>query len=190
MWKLKLPPKVRIFLWRVSHNLLPTSSKIAALNPLTSSLCPKCGEADETLTYALCDCPKARNVLVHGGIDGRILSSGWTTGVDWIESMMRLLDKPAFECFVMVFWNIWNARNNMVFKGSMDEPRVVWDRDFRIYNLYQPALIPKQTQQLKWSKPLSGSLKINFDAAWIDNKAGMGFITRDEEGFVHGEGVF
>lgn len=84
----------------------------------------------------------------------------------------------------------------MLFKGSIDEPRVVWDQtvqfsqDFRIHNFYLPTMISKQTQQLKWSKPLSGFLKINFDAAWMDNKAGMAFITRDEEGFVHGGGVF
>lgn len=77
----------------------------------------------------------------------------------------------------------------------MDEARVVWDRaaqfshDFRIHNLYQPTLIPKQNYLLNWTKPLHGSLKINFDAAWDNNKAGLGFIARDEEGFVRGGGV-
>lgn len=102
MCKLKLPLKVRIFLWRVGHNLLPTNSKIVALNPTTNPLYPKCGVADETLTHALCDCSKAREVLVHDGIDGRILSSGWMTSTDWIESTIRLLNKSAFECFVLV----------------------------------------------------------------------------------------
>lgn len=85
---------------------------------------------------------------------------------------MRFLDKLTLECFVIVLWNIWNARNNLVFKGSMVEPRLVWDRaaqfnhDFRIHNLFQPAMIPL----LKWTKPLHGFLKINFDAAWVKNK--------------------
>lgn len=56
--------------------------------------------------HALRDCPKAREVLTYGEVDGRILRSEWSTGVDWIESIMRLLDKPTFECFVMVLWNI------------------------------------------------------------------------------------
>lgn len=33
-------------------------------------------------------------------------------------------------------------------------------------------------------------MKINFNAAWFDNKAGLGFIARDMEGFVNGGGVF
>lgn len=77
----------------------------------------------------------------------------------------------------------------------MDDPRVVWDRaaqfnlDFRSHNLYQPALITKQNSTLVWTKPLHGFLKINFDAAWEKTKAGLGFIARDEEGFVHGGGI-
>lgn len=149
MWKLKLPSKVLIVLSRVGHDLLPTLSKIDAFSPLTSLICPKCGEADETLIHALRDYPKARDVLVHGGINGRILSPRWLNGIDWLESTMRLLDKPAFECFMMVLWNLWNTRNNLVFKGKKDEPRVVWDRaaqffqDFQIHNLYLPTMIPR-----------------------------------------------
>lgn len=44
-------------------------------------------------------------------------------------------------------------------------------------------------QQPQWSNPPCGYLKINFDATWNRNKAGMGFITRDTEGFVHEGGV-
>lgn len=83
----------------------------------------------------------------------------------------------------------------MVFKESMDEPRIIWDwavqfsHDFRIHNLNQSALIPKQNCRLKWTKPLHGYLKINFDVAWVNNKAGLGFVARDKEEFVHGGGV-
>lgn len=134
LWKLKLPPKVRIFLWRVSHNLLPTNAKIAAINPAFNSLCPKCGVDVETLMHALRDCGKTRDVLTHGGVDGRILSSEWNTGIDWLESVIRFLDKPAFKCFNLVLWNIWNDRNNMLFKGHMDEPKIVWHRAVQFCN--------------------------------------------------------
>lgn len=49
-------------------------------------------------------------------------------------------------------------------------------------------MCPSQVKQLKWSKPPSGFLKINFDAAWESNKAG-GFVARDTDGFVDGGGI-
>lgn len=75
IWKLKLPRKVRIFSWRVGHNLSPTNSKIVAINHAYNSTCSRCGVAEESLTHALRDCIKAKDVLLHGGIDGRILNS-------------------------------------------------------------------------------------------------------------------
>lgn len=50
-------------------------------------------------------------------------------------------------------------------------------------------MIPRQVQQLKWTKHPRGYIKINFDAVWNNNKAGMGFIACDMEGFVHGGGA-
>lgn len=72
---------------------------------------------------------------------------------------MRFLEKPAFECFILVLWNVWNDRNNLLFKGCMDEPKTVWNRavqfcqDFRIHNLFNAAMCPKQVKYHKWSKP-------------------------------------
>lgn len=38
-------------------------------------------------------------------------------------------------------------------------------------------------------KPLVGSFKINFDAAWKNQKACIGFLLRDHDDFVHGGGM-
>lgn len=190
IWMLKLPPKVSIFVWQVDHNLLPTNTKIVVVNPSYNSTCPRCGVAEESLTHAFRDGMKAREVLLHGGIDGCILNSDWTTGIDCLESTMRLLDKTAFECFMLVIWNMWNARNNFLFKGCMEDSKVVWDRMLNFVMIFASIMCPKQMQQPKWSKPPCGFLKINFDAAWSSNKAGVGFIARDTKGFMHGGGMF
>lgn len=127
---------MRIFLWRVGHNLLPTNSKIDVVNPITNSLCLKCRVVEETLTYALSDCTKIKEVLIHGGVERRIFSSDWTTCIEWIESTIRLLDKSTFECFVMVLWNIWNTQNNLLCKACMDDPKVVWTERFSFARIF------------------------------------------------------
>lgn len=43
--------------------------------------------------------------------------------------------------------------------------------------------------QASWSKPPDGIFKLNFDAAWNDHTASLGFILRDLDEFVHGGGL-
>lgn len=62
-------PKIRLFAWRIGHDILPTNTKIAAVNPRHEKLCPRCKTEEETLIQALKNCPKARAVLMSGGID-------------------------------------------------------------------------------------------------------------------------
>lgn len=118
IWKLGVPPKIRIFAWHLGHNLLPTNIKIAMINPNFSRQCPRCKVADETVIHSLRDCHFAHAMLTKGGIDNRILSSTWTETIDWLEACMRWLDCRAFDCFMIILWNLWNARNNLVFKGE------------------------------------------------------------------------
>lgn len=105
---------------------------------------------------------------------------------------MNFLDKVAFEDFVVVLWNIWNARNNVVFHGKDDEARLTWDRakalenELRIHNFTYHPFRPRVHNSQPWCRPPSGVLKIKVDAATLDNKAGIGVIVRVEEGFVIG----
>lgn len=102
IWKLNIPPKLKVFVWRIWHNHLPTGAKIASINPSHNNLCPRCNNNVETLIHALRVCDHALAILRLGGIDGRILQSNWEFGIDWLESSMRLIDKQAFECLVTV----------------------------------------------------------------------------------------
>lgn len=138
--------------------------------------------ADKTLVHALRDCSKAREVLVIGGIDNRLLNSKWNTSIDWLEKGKHLVEERAFECFVMLLWNILNSRNSFIFRGLDENPRVVckralnFCRDFRIYNFNNPVIVPRAPPQRRWSKPPSGILKINFDAVWCDRKTRIGHV--------------
>ncbi|MBA0675443.1 hypothetical protein Goari_016987, partial [Gossypium aridum] len=46
------------------------------------------------------DCPKARDVLIVGGFDNRLLINKYEFFIDCIEDSMHLLDKKAFEDFI------------------------------------------------------------------------------------------
>ncbi|MBA0746555.1 hypothetical protein Gogos_009062, partial [Gossypium gossypioides] len=66
--------------------------------------------------------------------------------VDWLENMMRILEKRAMANLITTLWNCRNSRNNFIFKGKKDKAQTIWDRasnlskEFRIYNLLNAFL--------------------------------------------------
>lgn len=155
-------------------------------------MCPRCGREDESAIHAIRNCSKARDVLATGGIDRRVIDSKWDRCIDWLEEVMRLLDKRAFESLIIVLCNIWNSRNNFIFRGKEEEAGLIWERakmlgdDFRLHNFTSVPLIPKPIRPIRWTKPPDGVTKVNVDAAWVNDKVGIGVVARDCEGFVLG----
>ncbi|KAG8492635.1 hypothetical protein CXB51_010097 [Gossypium anomalum] len=166
IWMLKMLPKVKVFSWRIGHDILPTYDNIGRIHQNFSTTCPRCKNSAETLIHALKDCPKVREVLITGGLNNRLPEGRYDRCIDW---------------------------NKMVFQGKEDPTRVVWERaqalsnEFRIFNLNNPPVIPPKPSCKGWKKPLKDFVKINnVDAASSDGGVGYGVITRDADGFVLG----
>ncbi|KAH1063883.1 hypothetical protein J1N35_028870 [Gossypium stocksii] len=128
LWKLNTLPKIRVFTWRVGHELLPTNAKIASIRQGFRQDYPRCGVDKETLIHALKDCSTARAILSVGGLDNKLLIKDYYCCIDWMEDLMRVLDKKATADFVTTLWNSWNNRNNFIFRGKEDDAHVVWER--------------------------------------------------------------
>jgi hypothetical protein len=62
IWNLKLPGKVRIFLWRLCHNSLPTRMNIKRKRVELDTICPMCYRADEDGGHLFLKCKKVRQV--------------------------------------------------------------------------------------------------------------------------------
>ncbi|KAJ8761929.1 hypothetical protein K2173_006531 [Erythroxylum novogranatense] len=69
LWKLRIPPKVREFLWRALRGVLPTKGKLAQRGMNYGTLCG-CGADPETLDLALLHCPAAASVWHLWGCGG------------------------------------------------------------------------------------------------------------------------
>ncbi|MBA0566934.1 hypothetical protein Golob_011706 [Gossypium lobatum] len=141
--------------------------KISSTRREFNSMCPRCGSAKETLIHALKDCARAKAVLVYGGLNNNLIEGNYWRCVDWIEDVARSLDKKALSNFITMLWNIWNSRNNKVFRDTEEEAKVTWDR-------------------AGWKKPGHEVVKINFDAAVNGQKMSFGLVAMDHDGFVLG----
>ncbi|MBA0710977.1 hypothetical protein Golax_010218 [Gossypium laxum] len=73
IWKLKTLLKIRVFAWRLEHDLLPTKDRIASMHQHEDRECFRCGDKRETLIHALKHCPNARAVLTMGALMGDLL---------------------------------------------------------------------------------------------------------------------
>ncbi|MBA0798704.1 hypothetical protein Gohar_009269 [Gossypium harknessii] len=85
---------------------------------MVNPACQRCGADKETLIHAIKDCPTARETLVCGGLDDKLVRNEFDSCIDWLEATMRLLDKKAIEDFIILIWNSWNNRNNFTFCGK------------------------------------------------------------------------
>ena len=62
IWHLKIPSKMRIFVWRACMNGLPTRLNLSKRWVNISPMCPICDQELETTTHALIQCELAKQV--------------------------------------------------------------------------------------------------------------------------------
>lgn len=84
LWKLDVPPKIRVFWWRVLHNSLPSKPELTRRHISKESYCEMCGEPDESLFHVFFDCPVAKRFWyevkkVSGVVIPRLHPCSWAT---------------------------------------------------------------------------------------------------------------
>ena len=62
LWKLKIPSKVKIFVWRVLHEILPLKGILINRHVPVSGACPICHQAAEDVLHLLFKCPTAQEI--------------------------------------------------------------------------------------------------------------------------------
>jgi hypothetical protein len=60
IWSCDVPPKVRIFAWKLSRDILPTKGNKFKRRLEVSLACDLCEDENETSHYAVVVCPQAR----------------------------------------------------------------------------------------------------------------------------------
>jgi hypothetical protein len=68
MWALPIPNTEKNFLWRASHDCLPTMGNLWRRKIIADSLCPLCASEEEMAFHALWQCPSAKDVWSMGSV--------------------------------------------------------------------------------------------------------------------------
>ncbi|XP_026436391.1 uncharacterized protein LOC113334262 [Papaver somniferum] len=66
IWKVKVPYRIQVFLWRAARNVLPSGTILHTRMPMHSVDCPRCSDPQETIMHALSLWTSRNNLILQG----------------------------------------------------------------------------------------------------------------------------
>uniref|UniRef100_A0A803NG12 Uncharacterized protein n=1 Tax=Cannabis sativa TaxID=3483 RepID=A0A803NG12_CANSA len=194
LWHLKIPPKVKNFMWRAVSDVLPTCLQLVSKGASVSPMCLVCHHTAETATHILLNCPFALACRQNADL------VPYANFVGTIEHFLHLVftgfNDDISCCVVMLCWSLWKARNTLVWdKKASSPPQVVssawtildhWLKAQDKMSLLSPSMLDVGNNFEHWTKPVDNTIKINVDGATFENVNAYGYsiVARDSEGNV------
>ncbi|XP_015387831.1 uncharacterized protein LOC107177858 [Citrus sinensis] len=164
MWMLDLPEKIKIFMWRVIKNILPTAENLWKRKSLQDSICQRCKKEVETIKHVLVECKAARKV--------------------WELALLPLQSHSEQSQDFL--------RRKLEPKISAAKAKSVLEAYQRVRKAESAKVSPdRRANQQRWMPPPENVLKLNVDAA-INNKdqvTGLGAVIRNSDGLVIVAGI-
>ncbi len=127
LWNIRIPLKVKVFLWLATRNRILTADNLAKRGWIGPSICCLCGRAPETLCHLMFLCPFARGAwLWNLSSEPNVLSAIFNTNagiaIRWNRARLlvrgcrrKLLDL----CIAATCCEVWLARNNCIFRDKL-----------------------------------------------------------------------
>ncbi|KAF7815029.1 reverse transcriptase [Senna tora] len=132
LWKLKLPPKLKVFGWKLAHNSLPLGSNLLRKGYNIPGTCAFGCDTPETANHLFKECSFSRAVWFGSCLNLRS-SSVPTEFSLWFDNMLRdfRADRPPredtqhislVEEFLIHCWAIYSLRNKVLFQNERCNP--------------------------------------------------------------------
>ncbi|MED6194442.1 hypothetical protein PIB30_116711 [Stylosanthes scabra] len=122
-WGLKCNPKIKVLLWKMSHNGLPTMERLHSRLPQIAATYPRCSLQVESTFHCFFSCSHSIGVwqkLGHHLVPMNLQSQQpWR----WLDHALQQIlsnsrSPQLITHFVFTLWSIWLARNLHVFEGK------------------------------------------------------------------------
>ncbi|KAK4381236.1 putative ribonuclease H protein [Sesamum angolense] len=164
IWKSRVPNKVRIFLWRLCNDALPTNCNLQRKYCDIELPCLTCGDLRETINVFL-ECHFARQAWALSHLPWGVISEWHNRAADWVKHVRSQLEHDDFNLFVMIHWRLWGRRNKRTMENIGFHPgECVVSTINMLRNFYnvvstKPSLSPSAD---RWSVPEVETVKINL----------------------------
>ncbi|KAA3462420.1 reverse transcriptase [Gossypium australe] len=157
LWKIDIPTKIKIFIWKISWNFLATRVNMAIRKLTSSTLCPRCAVGEETMNHLFRDC----SVSVAIWKDYFVFRFGPSGGIGTLASTKKQTGRV--RRLLVLF--IATLRNLKEFG-----------------KIYQSI----SNRTVEWKNPPRQTVKINFDGAFDERskQSASRVVVRDSNGSV------
>nr|WMB96745.1 hypothetical protein [Solanum melongena] len=204
VWSLKCPNKLRIFVWRLVHGVIPTAEFLHHRHMTSQVLCFRCTQQVETSLHALRDCHRAKQtwLSLDPHLSGNFFSRDLQT---WIFSNCKATHKqveiPWSFIFLYALWLLWYWRNcslhDAEFVWPFEAAQIILGKAKEAWDVLGSFNRRMQHQKfVGWKAPEGEVLKLNVDGS-VNNNTGIatsGGLVRDAQanwvcGFVQKIGI-
>ncbi|KAK0580330.1 hypothetical protein LWI29_000723 [Acer saccharum] len=173
LWKLQLPPKVKIFVWRACWNAFPSLQNLWKRKVVVSPMCNSCPSSVETSGHAIFWCKAAKECWRRSDFV-RLFSEAKSLSA--LEVFMKASSHLSIEDmsrFCIIAWAIWDNRNLVLNQGKGKPYELVISGAFSLLAEFQNSTRDLSIQSSSvasipsavWLAPPPGKIKINTAAA-------------------------
>jgi ribonuclease HI len=193
LWNIKAPGKMKITLWRLAHDCLPSGFQLRQRNIPAEETCNFCNRM-ERAEHSVLFCPYAAEVwrAVKAAYPVHLRRKHFVSPKYWVLDFLgRSNDREAMILAVSV-WHLWEARNAVRNDEKRKHPNSLAEQikayiALILLHLFKPTTIHSRdstSTSPQWSPQPEGTAIVNVDAALFSSSSrmGVGVVIRDHSG--------
>ena len=123
---MKIPQKVKVFLWRAAQSCLPTRERLRTIGVQCTYRCVHCEGSYENDWHVFFGCNKVEEVWAEARLWNFIHDKLETVDgfVDLFFQLIKLLSHDNVHMFAMTMWCIWKHRNEKLWEDVETRPTI------------------------------------------------------------------
>ena len=169
LWKARVPPKIRNFIWRVCRGCLPTRQRLQERNVSCPLNCELCLNPVENELHIFFHCSTSMHCWTIAGLDDLIRNRlhRCVTVAEVIMDICSSENPEVVQHFMMLLWGLWNNRNNMIWNQNHLSAHDIclnvnrfWQEWYAIQELHNSGSHHANIESnMRWQTPEYGTLK-------------------------------
>lgn len=127
LWNLRMPSKIKITVWKISWNYIPTLANLKLKRVVTEDWCPKCRQIEEDSIYVFRQCPTTEEVWRQLRFDW-MLNNSIQNVWEWLIWVFNQGTNEECRLFCCGLWLIWSNRNQLLYEVKSQMAEIFQDR--------------------------------------------------------------
>ncbi|KAF5471101.1 hypothetical protein F2P56_011568 [Juglans regia] len=183
-----------MFLWRATHESLPTNLNLKRRKIKEDPSCPICRQEPESVMHALWSCSAVMDVWSVSSRGLQKMKVGFKSFKEVVEHVIAILSAEEVELFACTAYHVWRRRNVFLFEEKFENPSRIAQAALQLTKDFKEASYSEQVSLVSrrpagtdsWSPPPLNVYKANWDASIdrVHSRMGVGVVIRNWEGRV------